>query len=358
MTKALIVYHHRPMCAGLFVAEGFRQAGCEVRSAGPGTPHVYGRPRHGGQEHTFEPGDYRAPDYAMPNVGVSMDALRERCRLSQWEPDLVVQIDQMDDFHLIGEWDGTPTANIMVENWGPFYAQRYTEAHYDAWYYQIHHLAEVQSGQRAAIPFPREDFEWMPFGFDPQQHRLMPEVERTRAVVQIGSPYEPRPFIWNYLRMVFDDAPPLQPEDYAEETHRSAQTVFGRAPSYRANAIAHNAARCALSSSAQHQDAVRGIVTDFSPMRTCEAYAMGCVFVSDDVPAIRGVLGPPASEGGFWVAHDRTPEGYRRAVIEANEGYDDFIRRGFLHVYAHHTYRARAETILRRFGLQGLFRLP
>lgn len=336
--NVLVCFHSRPMSAGLFHREGFRQAGCNVKVAGPGTPSVYGKGDGSGIDHTFDANDYVPPDFELPNEPIDAGELEQRVTDAGFKPDLIFICDQYDPFHLTGKAKA-PFAYLCVENWGQVYAERYTQAQAAFWFYQIAHSQE--------IPFPRDDFEWMPFGFDPHIHKYLPNVPRDKWAIQVGSAYEPRPQVWNHLRQVFDGAPSVSTLDYHNILAESEHTLFGRIPSYEGMAIAHNRAKVALSSSN----------CDFSPMRTCEAYGMGALLVSDDVPAIRAVLGPPESEGGFWVAHDRTLEGTERAVRRGVEIYDDVIDRGIAHVYRYHTYRNRAERILERAGLKGACRV-
>ena len=339
--NVLVAYHSRPMCAGLFFREAFRQAGCNVIVAGPNSPQVYGIGDNSGREHTFDACDFVPTDVDIPNAPVLVtDALNALEGAGKPHPDLIVMVDQYDPYFLYGETDGIPMAVITVENWGDEYARRATMQQTTFRYWMIAHSQTV--------PFPSgEEVEWMPFGFDPNIHPYWPHVERDKSVVQIGTAYEPRPQVWNYIRGQMDGAGAWTANEYLAGCAESARTLFGRIPSYRGLALAHNRAKVALSSSN----------CDFSPMRTCEAYAMGCVLASDDVPAIRGVLGPPLSEGGFWISHDRTPEGHLRAVEQAVEVYDDLIGRGLAHVYRHHLYRERADRILRRAGLNGALRV-
>jgi hypothetical protein len=223
------------------------------------------------------------------------------------------------------------------------YAERLSRVQVDLAYYMIHHTHGMSPDQILPLgPFTR----WLPFGFDPFIHPLLPEVVRDKVVIQIGSAYPPRPAVWNHLRAVLDGAPPVADAEYLERLYETPSTLFGREPSYRGLAIAHNRARVALSASN----------CDFSPMRTCEAYGMGCVLVSDDVPAIRAVLGPPLSEGGFWVAHDGTLGGTAQATALAAGHYETLSTRGIAHVYRHHTYMHRAKQILADAGLQGATR--
>lgn len=342
--RILLSFHARPMCAGLFFQDAFRQAGCQVRLIGPGTPTCYGKP--GGGEHTFPAEDYLPPDVEMPKgpEGVHqphdvMEVLRF-VREQGWHPDAVVMIDQYDWNYLAGKAD-IPFAYVCVENWGALYAQRSVEAQWDAHFHMIAH-------QHDGVPPPLPTgSEWLPFGFDPQIHRYMPEVTRDKFVIQIGSAYQPRPQVWNHLRHAFDGEPPWNDSQYLLGCAESEHTTFGRLPSYRDMCVAHNRAKVALSCSN----------VDFSPMRTCEAYGMGNLLASDDVSAIRAVLGPPASEGGFWIAHDRSPEGHEAAVREGVARYDELIDRGIAYCYKYHTYRNRAERILAKLGLQGAFRL-
>ena len=58
---------------------------------------------------------------------------------------------------------------------------------------------------------------------------------------------------------------------------------------------------------------------DFLPMRVFEAFAMGAILVSDDVPAVRAGCGPPwisPEQPGLWFAHDGTVDGQIRRVQE------------------------------------------
>lgn len=345
--RVLLAYHIRPMTAGRMFQEAFRQAGCETRVIGPHTQTCYGYTEAGQhREHEFPASDWLLPDievekgpHQVSQPHDVMDLLRFM-RVEGWAPDLVVFIDQLDMFHLVGEAD-IPFVAVCVENWGELYAQRYTQQRLAAHFHMIAHQHDC-----APPPLPPES-EWMAFGFDPQIHRFMPTVVRDKWAVQIGTGYTPRPQVWNHLRAAFDGAPPHSDEEYLRGCAESDHTIFGRLPSYREMAVAHNRARVALSSSN----------CDFSPMRTCEAYGMGCILASDDVKAIRDVLGPPSSEGGFWIAHDRSPEGHETAVREGVARYDELIDRGMAHVFRKHTYRNRAERILAKVGIEGAFRL-
>ncbi len=335
----LIAYHSRPMNAGLMFREGFRQAGCYVTVAGPNSPQVYGLGDGSGREHTFDDCDFVPTDVTLPNEPTQVvDLIRALDAANRPHPDLIVLIDQYDPFYLYGDTLGIPMAVVTVENWGEEYAQRAAMQQCQWRYWMISHSR--------TIPLP-DNSEWMPFGFDPNIHPYWADVERDKWVIQIGTAYEPRPYVWNYLRSQVDGAESWTPVQYLQRCAESARTLFGRIPSYRGMALAHNRAKVALSSSN----------CDFSPMRTCEAYGMGCILASDDQPAIRAVLGPPISEGGLWAKHDATPKGHLRAVHEAVEAYDSIIDRGMAHVMRHHTYKARAERILKRAGLIGALRV-
>lgn len=367
--KVLMCHVQRPMCAGLMFDAAFRQAGCEVKTIGPAFPQVYGKPSTGG-EHTFPEEDYVPPDIPLHDSQrpIHVEFAIEQAQAIGFRPDLVVMVDQFDQWYLTGATDQAKFVWVAVENWNP---QQWERAYRqtpsglsglrstDAEFYMIRHDSW---GKDVSPPLAKDrhgkEAEWMLFGADQFVHPNY-DKPRTRLVCQIGSAYEPRPEIWNALRAEFDGAPPVSQPDYAETYHETTNTVFGRAPSYRTHADLYNSALCAISSSN----------VDFIPMRTAEAFAMGCVLLSDDVPAMRAAYDAPfaADDGeqvtvedseGIWIAHRRDAASIARCIRYA-EKYDmtELRNRATVAVHAEHLYYHRALRILEAVGLQGACRM-
>lgn len=343
--KVLLCHHHRPMCAGMFYRWGMRQAGCEVLTAGPSTPRVYGK--SDGNEHTFDDDDFEPPAILLPNEPIDVNGVIRSARVIGFDPDLVLMADQYDHFYLTGKVEGHKAkfAYLAVENWNDLQLQRYQQRKADAEYYCISHT------QNGVTPLPPES-EWVVFGADPSVHPNF-GWNRTAYVCQIGSPYEPRPRVWNELRMRFDMAGPVSDDGYRDGLHETAHTIFGRTPSYRGHAEAYNRAVCALSCSN----------VDFIPMRATEAMAMGCVFLSDDVPSIRAAYGAPYPESptGYWVKHERTPQSHGDAVeyvirmpVAEREA---LVARAMAATYSKFSYAHTCRRILERVGLRGAMRM-
>lgn len=348
--KVLLAHVSRPMCAGLFWRDAFRQAGCEVRTIGPSIPHVYGKPSGG--DHTFPDEDFVPPDYELMEVRPH-DAEAMACIDPDWHPDLVVCIDQYDSFYLTGKTTAAKFAYVAIENWNVEQYTRYGQRKADAEFYMIAHSNEA--------PVP-EGSEWMVFGADPFIHPcLNPFAPRPKLVCQIGSAYDPRSQVWNALRRYFDDADPVEQPAYLETVFETNRTIFGRIPSYRGMAEAYNSALCALSSSN----------VDFIPMRCSEAFAMGCVLLSDDVPAMRKAFGAPYASyvaghvnvenaNGIWIAHDRSAQSMASCIDFAAENaipIDALRRRAYTAVFTEHLYYHRARRILDKVGIRGACRM-
>lgn len=328
--KVLLTYVHRPMCVGLFYKMAFRQAGCEVMTCGPALPEVYGFDNWGD--------DYMPPSFELPNEPVAVATVLAEARARGFNPDAVVTCDQYDHLVIVGDApDNIPWAHVCVENFDTVQFGRSMDRRGASEFYMISH-SDI-------APLPK-DAVWLPFGFDPWIHPYL-GLKRDKLVCQIGSPYEPRPSVWNHLRSVFDTAPPWRDDQYHGGLAESARTIFGRVPNYRGMAESYNRSMTALSCSN----------VPFQPMRVFEAMAMGAILCSDDVGPIRACAGPPASEGGFWVAHDTTPQGHEAAVRYAVEHYDELADRALAYAYKGHTYAHRARQILERVGLKGACRM-
>lgn len=341
--KVLVCYYHRPMCVGLFAAQAMRQAGCQVKTYGPAENQVYGIE---GWE------DYVPPDFEIPRVEgspnpINVQLVAEHVRAQGFNPDLILMVDQYDFTFLVGESDGSyKFAFWAIENFNAEQAQRASMRRADA---NFHSITHHHGGQN---PDPPEGSEWLPFGFDPFVHPFLGRP-RDRAVCQIGSPYEPRPTVWNAIRAAIGKSGPIPEGGYARQAHDDGATIFGRAPDYRSMAEIYNRSIVTISASN----------CDFSPMRTFEALAMGCIFVSDDVPAIRALLGPPRTHlnPGLWVAHDASVNGIVASVEEAlaipEHEREAMVIQGLAHSYSAHSYAHRARRILERVGLQGACRM-
>lgn len=336
MAKILVTYQHRPMCVGLFYRRALEQLGHEVVSAGPGENQVYG---HSGWE------EYMAPTVELPNEPIEVSDVIDRVRAAHhgWTPDALIEIDQYDFLYLTGQ-SRVPWAHVAVENFNHEQWQRAQLRQGAAEYYMIQHDS---NGQCPPPPLPI-GAEWMVFGADQEIHPLLTPIEsREKWICQIGTHYEPRPTIWNYLRDALDGAPPMPNESYGRNLHESPRTSFGKIFSYDGMAKAYNSAICALSFS--H--------VDFIPMRASEAFAMGCVFVSDDVPSLRAAFGAPWPENpdGIWITHDRTAQGMadviRRMATENRQFAIEIAQRAYNCVTEKHLYRHEAARILTRLGV-------
>lgn len=352
--KILVSYVHRPMCVGLFFKCAFRQAGADVRSVGPSLPQVYG--------HTFPESDYMAPDYEVAESRpVEITNIESYVALAQrphdWAPDAIVWIDQYDEYVPVGQ-PSVPWAHVAVENWNVQQAARAGARSGAVEYYMISH----DSNGTETPPVVPNGATFLPFGFDPFIHPIERPLTapRSKVVCQIGSAYDPRPQVWDSCRAWLDQEPPLGAEPYRHGLMTSARTAFGRAPSYRAFARVYNDSYLALSCSN----------VDFIPMRVPEAMGMGCVLVSDDVPSIRKVFGPPwatcvngsieaVNPRGTWLSYDRSPNSLKAIVegvargIERDEAANllELRERALAQVYAEHTYCHRARQILADLGL-------
>lgn len=318
------------MCVGLFFRMAFQQAGCRTYSIGPMTRDVY--------EKDFPARELIEPDVELDeHRGWGIESLLSRCRNIP-RPDLIVMVDQYDQFHLVGEPShALPAAYIAVENWNAEQRGRYETRKGWLEYHMIAHSNEA--------PLP-EDSEWMIFGADPFVHPFLARP-RTRLVCQIGSAYEPRPSIWNFLRKFFDDAAPHSEAEYKDTLPTSERTVFGRTDNYRIMAESYNSALAAISSSN----------VDFVPMRAAEAFSMGSVLLSDDVSSMRRAFGAPYPEDpmGIWVAHERTAESIAERVCFLRDDQDARLgiqMRALAMVHATHLYYHRALDVLRRAKLE------
>lgn len=334
-----IVYHHRPMCVGLFFRMAFQQAGCLTYSFGPTTEEVYGLEWPGGET--------IASDVVLD--GQRAYDVDEVVGLGQAQglppPDLVVGMDQYDFIYLTGSALGKPWkgAYIAVENWNPEQASRWSQRQGFDEYHMIAHVS-------GSAPLPPTS-EFMAFGADPFVHPLL-GLKRDIYVCQIGTEYEPRPTNWNTLRAAFDSAPPCGAETYKRSLQETAHTIFGKTPTYTAMAKAYNRSMTAISASN----------CDFLPMRAPEAFAMGSVLLSDDQPIIRKTFGAPWPEdpAGCWVAHDTTAQDILEKVWMMVDDVNARIGiqiRALAMVAAGHWYYHRAMHVLQRAGIQTVGRM-
>ena len=324
-----VAYHHRPMSVGLFFRMAFQQAGCRVFSMGPVTPDVYGL--------DWARGELIEPDVVTgirPYGSTEILAQAAAARLPM--PDLVVMIDQYDQFFLVGnvvEAHPVHGTYVAVENWNAEQRSRYDLRQGWDEYHMISHSDQA--------PLP-ENSEWMLFGADPFVHPFWGLV-RDKLTCQIGSTYEPRPQVWNELRRILDEAPNVGTGEYSKALIESQRTIFGKCASYRAMAEAYNRSETALSSSN----------VDFIPMRAPEAFALGSILLSDDVSSMRRAYGAPWPENqhGIWVAHDRTPQGIIDQISMIKIDREGIRSRALAFVAGGHWYYHRAIQVLKRASL-------
>lgn len=334
--KVLLTYFVRPMSVGVMFRFAARQAGCEVMVAGPGENQVYGI------ENWAD--DYIPPDIELPIEPVDINETLAAARARGFNPDLICSIDQYDFYYPVGNAPpDVPWVVIAVEDFNPQQRERY----------------EQRSGaierHMIAHAFPQlvpPDSEWMAFGFDFFLHACGPVGERDKLVCQVGSPYEPRPDNWNYLRFMLDNAPAMHDEFYRHGLAESARTVFGRTPTYAQMRDAYQRSWFALSSSN----------CEFLPMRVPEALGFGNILVSDNVAPVRAVMGDPWPENaeGCWVAHDRTSGGMLRAIqsVLAVDGLKEAMQqRAIVRGYSGHSYYHRMKQILARVGISSPARM-
>ncbi len=328
--KILVAYHHRPMSVGIMYRRAFRQLGCEVKTIGPDENEVYGH---------RDWADYEAPDFPTPNNQQPMDVNEALAiaKASDFTPDVVVAIDQYDHAYLIGSpVDGTKFVYLAVENFDPMQRSRYDIRKADAEFHCIAH-----SHPHLLPP----ESEWVIFGADPDLHPYL-SLERTKWVCQIGSPYDPRPGVWNELRQRFDHAETLGQQNYATGLHETEHTIFGKVFNYAGMAEAYNRSLTAVSCSN----------CDFIPMRANEAFSMGCVLLSDDVPTMRKAFGDPYPENldGIWVAYDRSNQdlGDKIEWLRDNPTEREALaQRALKTVRAQHMYSHTARRMLEKVGL-------
>lgn len=335
--KVLLSFYSRPMSAGIMFRDGFRQAGCKVMVAGPCDDEVYGI--------RGWPDDYMPTDIPLGVEPINVNIVVNEARARGFDPDVVVCIDQFDFNYLVGQSDSVPFVYVAIEDFNPLQRERYEQRTGAVEYHMIGH------GFPHLVP---PESEWLAFGFDFSQHACGPVGVRDKIVCQIGSPYEPRPSNWNFLRAAFDGAhaPPAPLEMYRLRAVESPSTVFGRADSYALMREVYQRSWFALSASN----------CEFLPMRVPEALGFGCVLVSDDVKPVRAVMGDPwpANPDGCWVVHDRTSEGMLHAiksVLDCDGAKEAMQQRAIVRGYSGQSYFHRAQQILKRVGLSGAGRL-
>ena len=135
--------------------------------------------------------------------------------------------------------------------------------------------------------------------------------------------------------------------DYSHSLHEGTHTIFGKVFTYAGMATAYNRSLTAMSCSN----------VNFIPMRAAEAFAMGCVLLSDDVADMRKAFGAPHPEdsSGIWVAHDRSMQGigdmveYVRDMPEYERAA--LVRRAYNTMIEHFQYKHIAQRVLERVGL-------
>lgn len=332
----LLVYVHRAMCVGLFYRYGFRQAGCRVRTMGPSSPQVY--------NHDFPPEDYEPPTWEIPSAPMDAVTLVESARAQGFNPDALVVVDQYDPLFVTGECS-IPWATVCIENFNAEQLSRYQQRKGAVEFHCISHFKDNETA-------PPPDSEFLPFAFDPYIQPLL-GLQRDKVVCQIGTHYQPRPAVWNGLRAALDNEGPLDPETYGGGLQETPSTLFGKVFSHAGAATAYNRSRITISASN----------CDFLPMRIFEAFAMGCVLVSDDQPILRKYIGQPYDEPnyGMWFAHDGTVDGIVDTVMKVSRLPDavwsQIVSCAFGYAASQHTYAHRAKRILTRLGLQGATRM-
>lgn len=331
--KVIVCAQQRPMNVSLFIRRGFLQLGHEVLVMGPSTPEVYGFSNWK---------EYRPADIDLPNEAVDVGHVIDLARQSGFNPDLVTMVDQFDFIHLTGQAPpDVKFAWLAVENWNGLQYERSLVRKADAEFYMISH---DDNGRTTPPPLAHDRHgrpaEWMVFGADPEIHPLL-GLERDKWTCQIGSPYEPRPSLWNALRARFDQAPYMA--DY-NALHKSPHTIFGKVYSYAGMAEAYNRSLTALSCSN----------VSFVPMRASEAFAMGCVLLSDDVADMRKAFGAPYPEDpvGIWMAHDRSHEDVARKIETVRdmpfEERNNLTNRAYNTVMNRFLYRHLAERMIEK----------
>lgn len=327
--KVLLAFLHRPMCVGIFYASAFRQAGCDVKTVGPGENMVY---------NISDWPEYRAPDFEVPVTDYDVDwMVKDIAAQSGWTPDLVVMIDQFDFFYLKGETQVCKFAWVAIENFNDLQVNRLTERKADAEFHCINHQGFAPSQSK-----------WITFGADPFVHPRL-NLERTKSICQIGTFYQPRGDVANYLRSQLDPGVPvIDPQMYLQTLQETDHTIFGRVPSYKSHSIAYNRSRGALSCSN----------VDFVPMRAPEAFSHGCVLFSDNVYSMRHFFGDPwpGNPDGIWVNYDPTNLPGLLELIRHFDSDDNtrklLVERATDALYTKHLYVHRARMILEDCGIE------
>lgn len=347
--KVLLCYLHRVQCVGLNIKHGFQMAGADVRSAGPWSPVSYGR--------YPEEGDCSLPDYHTDDRPYGVDEIIQIASEDGFEPDLVVLADHNDDFYLSGKTSAAKFIAITIENWDHQALERFERRQADAEYWCVRHWQQTARmdgyvGVIEPCPTPPPHFpeklERFIFAADPVLRPYL-GLERDKIVSQMGTPYGPRPAIWNYLRNAFDGALPIGDEEYhGMAPFESPSTLFGLARTHHKMAAVYNRSQFVLSCSN----------TDFVPSRIPEAFATGAIQLSDDVPAVRECFGVPwpDNDQGIWVRHNRHPEDMERQIrtlLTMPEVMSGIRLRAFHYTFAGNTYAHRARMLLSRVGLEG-----
>lgn len=354
--RVLMCYLHRPVCPAMQIKSGFRQIGCIVRSAGPQSPHLWGR-ACGGWE--YDPPDYELPDEVLP-----LSAVVRLVNKDNFPPELVVMVDQADDFYLVGSCPEVRFVYIASENWDHRQVERYGQRRADVNYSCVAHwdrtitddgrivVEPIVDQPRPLMPLDVKHLQW---GYDPSSRPFL-NLPRDKWVGQIGIPYEPRWRHWNTIREHFDRAAPLSLQEWVTQLTyvETSHTIFGYARSHQHMAMTMNRLLCVLSSSN----------VDYVPNRVPDAFATGAILLSDDVPSLRAAYGPPYPEHqmGIWLKHDRTAEDQIRQVewLLANEGeWRQLQSRALWTLATGHTWGHRAFMILGELGLvdRAMFRL-
>jgi glycosyltransferase involved in cell wall biosynthesis len=337
------------MCVGLFVRRAFQQLGHEVLTAGPSSPEVYGFSQWA---------EYRRNDLELPNAPVDIGTVVELARTDMgWSPDVVCTVDQYDHLVITGTApEGIKWGHLAIEN---FNAEQHSRSQLRAADFEAYFIQHDDNGRTAKVPLPVDrqgrPAEWFVFGADPEIHPLTkPGADRDKLICQIGTHYEPRPTIWNQLRARFDGAEAMPAQWYGSNLGESASTIFGKVFSYQGMADAYNRALCALSCSN----------VDFVPMRIVEAFAMGCVMLSDHVPSMVSAFGAPrrcfGHEGptdpdGIWLAHSRDAVSMGDAaqwVRDNPDQYDAITQRAYALTMEKWLYKHLAARVLQGLGLE------